>query len=115
MVSEEKFMKRQSKNSIIKRCDMSKLEDEYDYDTESEQIIQSKTMLATDLHDAVEWFVIGDPLEVVGNFSIWNSLGTQTVHILLRNFRILTQNAQIRQEKLLKIDPDSRSSLTRFN
>ena len=70
MISEERFMKRQSKNSMIKRCDMSKLEDEYDYDTESEQIIQSKNMLATDLHDAVEWFVIGDPLEVVGNFSI---------------------------------------------
>ena len=70
LVSEEKFMKRQGKNAIIKKCDMSRLEDEYDYDTESEQIYQSKTMLATDLHDAVEWFVIGDPLEVVGNFSI---------------------------------------------
>ena len=115
MVSEEKFMKRQSKNAMIKRCDMSKLEDEYDYATDSEQIIQSKNMLATDLHDAVEWFVIGDPLEVVGNFSIWNSLRTQMVHITLRNFRTLTQIAQNGQEKPLKIDPVTRSSLTRFN
>lgn len=106
MVSEEKFMKRQGKNAMIKRCDMSRLEDEYDYDTESEQIIQSKTMLATDLHDAVEWFVIGDPLEVVGNFSIWNSIETHTTLNDYSNklsltfyFDILTQIAQNGLEK----------------
>jgi len=37
--------------STVSQFDMSKLEVEYDYDTESEQIATSKTMLKTDLCD----------------------------------------------------------------
>lgn len=37
------------KQGIFKNYDMAKLEVEYDYDTEKEQIKYSKTMLETDL------------------------------------------------------------------
>ena len=36
---------------------MNKLEVEYDYDTDKEQITYSQEMLFTDLKDAVEWYV----------------------------------------------------------
>lgn len=48
---------------------MNKLEIEYDYDTESEQIQHSKTMLLTDLEDAIEWFVMDDPIHIVQNLN----------------------------------------------
>ena len=41
---------------------MAKLEVEYDYDTEKEQIKYSKTMLETDLQDAIDWFITDNPL-----------------------------------------------------
>jgi hypothetical protein len=46
---------------------MGKLEVEYDYDTENEQITHSQRMLATDLKDAIDWFVAEDPLQIVSN------------------------------------------------
>jgi len=49
MVSEESFMKNLDSRAAISRYDMNKLEVEYDYDTETEQIMHSKTMLRTDL------------------------------------------------------------------
>jgi len=55
--------------STVSQFDMSKLEVEYDYDTESEQIATSKTMLKTDLCDAIEWFVMDDPLNIIHNLS----------------------------------------------
>ena len=48
--------------------DMAKLEVEYDYETETEQIHQSQNMLQTDLKDAIDWFVADDPLKIVSNF-----------------------------------------------
>jgi hypothetical protein len=56
-------------NSRVSQFDMSKLEVEYDYDTESEQIATSKTMLQTDLRDAIEWFIMDDPLNIVFNLT----------------------------------------------
>jgi len=48
---------------------MTKLENEYDYETEPEQIRQSKTMLREDLTDAVNFFVEQDPLKLIENFN----------------------------------------------
>jgi len=58
------------KGSKVEAVDMSKLEVEYDYDTESEQINHCKTMLATDLNDAIEWFIVDDPLKIVNNLNL---------------------------------------------
>ncbi len=49
ILSEEKFLKNLDNKATVSHFDMNKLEVEYDYDTESEQINHSKTMLATDL------------------------------------------------------------------
>ena len=50
LLSEEKFIKGLDNNMRrVSQYDMNKLEIEYDYDTEVEQIGHSKKMLATDL------------------------------------------------------------------
>ena len=59
------------KGSHFNQFDMSKLEVEYDYDTEHEQIHQSQGMLQTDLKDAIDWFVADDPLKIVSNFDLY--------------------------------------------
>ena len=46
---EESNMKSFEKNTIIQGFDMSKLEVEYDYDTDSEQRTHSKEMLSFEL------------------------------------------------------------------
>jgi len=48
---------------------MSRLEVEYDYETENEQIRQSTTMLFTDLNDAINFFVEQDPLLLIDNLN----------------------------------------------
>lgn len=45
----------------------SKLEVEFDYDTDVEQISQSKTMLIDDLTQAVDFYVREDPIKLVRN------------------------------------------------
>ena len=65
LLSEERFMKDLDSRHAVSSFDMNKLEVEYDYDTESEQIGHSKRMLTTDLADAIEWFVLDDPLNIV--------------------------------------------------
>lgn len=50
LLSEEKFMKGLDKSAhVVSKFDMNKLEIEYDYDTDLEQIGHSQKMLATDL------------------------------------------------------------------
>lgn len=51
----------------VSKFDMSRLETEYDYETEHEQIRQSQRMLAEDLADAIDFFVTKDPLQLVEN------------------------------------------------
>lgn len=51
----------------VSRFDMSRLEVEYDYETETEQIRQSVTMLREDLNDAINFFVMQDPLTLIEN------------------------------------------------
>lgn len=41
---------------------MSKLEEEYDYETDELGIFNGKRVLETDLYDAVEFFVQDNPL-----------------------------------------------------
>ena len=70
MLSEERFLKHLDSRNAVSRYDMNKLEVEYDYDTENEQIVHSRSMLETDLQDAIDWFVMDDPLNIVQNLSV---------------------------------------------
>lgn len=53
----------------VSRFDMTRLEVEYDYDTETEQIKQSMNMLRDDLKDAIDFFVKQDPLMLIENIA----------------------------------------------
>jgi len=56
------------KNSALLRdLDMSKLEVEYDYDTDSEQLIHCKSMLMRELQEAIDFFVKEDPIKLTEN------------------------------------------------
>lgn len=46
---------------------MKKLEVEYDYDTDTDQIRHSKTMLVRELQQAIDFFVMEDPIKLVDN------------------------------------------------
>ena len=50
---------------------MSKLEVEYDYDTDEEQLQHSNNLLLRELQQAVEFFVMDDPLKLVDNVRLW--------------------------------------------
>ena len=47
-----------------------KLEVEFDYDTDEEQVKQSKQMLLDDLMQAIDFFVKEDPLKLVSNLLV---------------------------------------------
>ena len=47
---------------------MSKLEEEYDYETDELHVANGKRVLNTDLYHAVEFFVNDNPLLFVENF-----------------------------------------------
>lgn len=65
MIKDESLME----NAMISLLDMNKLEVEYDFETELEQVAFSKTMLTKDISDAIEWFVNEDPLDIVHNLT----------------------------------------------
>ena len=48
---------------------MKKLELEYDYDTDDEQLIAAKEMLMEDNFEAIQYCVHKDPLDLVGNLN----------------------------------------------
>lgn len=54
-------------NPIITNFDMSKLEVEYDYDTDGEQLKHSKKMLFHELLQAIDFFIKEDPIKLVDN------------------------------------------------
>ncbi|CDW90268.1 UNKNOWN [Stylonychia lemnae] len=58
------------KCAIITDYDMSRLEVEYDYDTEDEQLIYSKEMLKRDLLQAIEFYIREDPFKLVENICL---------------------------------------------
>ena len=62
---DEDILKGIKLSQAVSKFDMSRLEVEYDYETESEQIKQSKSMLQDDLNDAIEFFVNSDPLRLI--------------------------------------------------
>lgn len=51
----------------VAEFDMSKLEMEYDYDTDPEQQNHSRNMLKKELEQAIEFYVKEDPLKLVDN------------------------------------------------
>ena len=53
--------------TILQSFDMSKLEVEYDYDTDCEQFKHSKDMLWHELVQAIDFFIKDDPLKLVDN------------------------------------------------
>jgi len=66
---DEDVLKGIKMSQAVSKFDMNRLEVEYDYETESEQIKQSKSMLQDDLNDAIEFFVNSDPLRLIENFN----------------------------------------------
>lgn len=58
-----------SKKKILD-FDMSKLEIEYDYDTDEEQIYRAKKLLKNENFFAVEYYVKDDPFILVGNLAL---------------------------------------------
>jgi hypothetical protein len=65
---EEKDLQRQMKNGKVLSFDMTKLEAEYDYETDECHILNSQSVLTRDLYDAVEFFVVENPILFVENF-----------------------------------------------
>lgn len=57
-------------NEEITQFDMGKLEVEWDYDTDAEQIKVSHRVLTRDLFAAVEFFVKDDPINLIENTMI---------------------------------------------
>ncbi len=49
---------------------MTKLEVEYDYDTDGEQLRQSKRMLVHELTQAIDFYVRDEPLKLITNVLI---------------------------------------------
>ena len=58
-------------NEIVTRFDMSKLEIEYDYDTDNEQLTHSKRMLIRELIQAIDFFIKDDPIRLVDNVMLF--------------------------------------------
>ena len=51
---------------------MDKLEQEYDYDTDEDQILKAKEMMTHENFSAVEYFVQHEPTILVGNLNGYN-------------------------------------------
>lgn len=58
---------------LILDFNMDKLELEYDYDTDDEQLKAAKEMLMTENISAVEFTIKEDPILLVGNLQIHNN------------------------------------------
>jgi hypothetical protein len=54
-------------HAIVTNFDMKKLEIEYDYDTDEDQITHSKKMLLRELDQAIDFYVKEDPIKLVDN------------------------------------------------
>ena len=57
---------------MVTSFDMSKLEVEYDYDTDREQLDNSHKMLLRELIQAIDFFEKDDPLKLVDNLRLWS-------------------------------------------
>lgn len=99
---------------------MSKLEVEWDYDTDADQINESYKMLKKDLFAAVDFFVKENPLNLVENTNIWGGKClTVCLSQLLRKFIVPpTEREEIspscygpRRNKTVKISKDEASAV----
>ena len=63
----ESLLPNYMQNAVVTNFDMRKLEIEYDYDTDSDQIDHSKKMLLRELDQAIDFFVQDDPIRLVDN------------------------------------------------
>jgi len=59
-----------SRCPAVAEFDMSKLEKEYDYDTDTNQQDHSRNMLKKELEQAIEFYVKEDPLKLVDNVNM---------------------------------------------
>ena len=66
----ESDLKKIYEHAVITDFNMNKLEVEYDYDTDCEQITHSKKMLFRELAQAIEFFITDDPIRLVGNLGL---------------------------------------------
>lgn len=62
MIYNDKDLEKTINNHKILQFDMSKLEEEYDYETDLEHVANGLKILDYDLYYAVEFFVQEDPL-----------------------------------------------------
>lgn len=60
-------LKEYNDHHILKDFNMTKLEVEYDYETDKEQETYSKEMLLRDLTEAIDFFIMEDPIKLVEN------------------------------------------------
>ena len=56
--------------TTVSEFEMDKLEQEYDYDTDEDQILRAKEMMANENFSAIEFAVHDDPLLLIGNLSL---------------------------------------------
>lgn len=71
-IYDQRLLKGFKNSAVVKGFDMTKLEVEYDYDTDAEQQKHSKNMLKHELLQAVEFYVRDEPLKLIENVSrIW--------------------------------------------
>lgn len=61
-------LNRTIKNNSKLEFDMTKLEEEYDYETDELHVENGRKVLETDLYHAVEFFVHDNPMLFVENF-----------------------------------------------
>jgi hypothetical protein len=52
---------------LLGTFDMTKLEEEYEYETDLDHIANGKKVLDTDLYHAVEFFIVENPILFVDN------------------------------------------------
>jgi hypothetical protein len=69
-IFDEKNIEGFKNHPIINNFDMTKLEIEYDYETDNEQLKHSAKMLIHDLQQAIDFFINDDPLKLVDNIHL---------------------------------------------
>lgn len=74
---------------------MNKLELEYDYETDEDQMYKAKELLIRETVQAVQFFVTDDPELLVGNLAgcnwFWNQLISNTILFYSNWFLTMTQ------------------------
>jgi hypothetical protein len=88
---DQKQLKSFGNHSIVKNFDMSKLEIEYDYDTDNEQMMHSKKMMLHELVQAIQFYVLDDPIKLVDNIMIWHICAYTPTSFLTLSLWLMTR------------------------